>query len=85
MTFTEKYEEILKHEEKKSNKSKTSNAKSEKSSGKLIISTHRMLRKKKERKAGNSRLGCLLTDPYTPNPIPPPLPGGMKKDTYTSS
>ena len=72
MTFTGKYnKEISKHEERKSNKSTTSNAKSEKSSGKLIISTQRMLRKKKERKTGYSRLSCLLTDPYTPNPTPP--------------
>lgn len=75
VTFTGKYnKEISKHEERKSNKSTTSNAKSEKSSGKLIISTQRMLRKKKERKTGYSRLSCLLTDPYTPNPTPLPIP-----------
>ena len=32
-----------------------------------------MLRGKK-RKAGNLRMGCLLTDPYTPNPTPPSHP-----------
>ena len=60
-----------------------------KSSGKLIISTQRMLRKKKERKTGYSRLSCLLTDPYTPNPTPLPTPhplfGCKKMDTYKSS
>ena len=83
MTFTGKYnEENLKHKEKKSNKSTTSNAKSEKISGKLTISSHRM---EKEGKKGQLlKTGVLLTDPYTPNHTPPP-PGGMKKDTYTSS
>jgi len=75
VTLTGKYnKEISKHEKGKSNKSTTSNAKSEKSSGKLIISTQRMLMKKKERKTGHSRLSCLLTDPYTPNPTPLPTP-----------
>ena len=46
-----------------------------------------MLRKKKERKTGYSRLSCLLTDPYTPNPTSPSHPTlnpTIKKRFYPS-